>query len=119
MSLRMTINLIVGVLTLLFMTLVIWLQFNSIRDSVREEVVAANRVAAQLLERTARRYADQGTPAMLQFLQGVGRIRSNDITLLDAQGGVLYRSPPSTYKAGHYGPLWFVALVSPDRKSVV
>ena len=45
MSLRMKINLIVGVLTLLFMTLVIWLQFNGIRDSVREEVVAANRVA--------------------------------------------------------------------------
>ncbi len=113
MSLRMKINLIVGVLTLLFMTLVIWLQFNGIRDSVREEVVAANRVASQLLERTARRYADQGTPAMLQFLQGVGRVRSNDITLFDAQGGVLYRSPPSTYKAGHDAPPWFVELVSP------
>ena len=113
MSLRMKINLIVGVLTLLFMTLVIWLQFNGIRDSVREEVVAANRVASQLLDRTARRYADQGTPAMLQFLQGVGRVRSNDITLFDAQGGVLYRSPPSAYKAGHDAPPWFVELVSP------
>ena len=113
MTLRAQINLIVGVLTLLFMTLVIWLQFNGIRDSVREEVMAANRVAAQLLERTARRYADQGTPAMLQFLQGVGRVRSNDITLLDAQGGVLYRSPPSAYKAGLDAPPWFAALVSP------
>ena len=113
MSLRMKINLIVGVLTLLFMALVISLQFNGIRDSVREEVVAANRVASQLLERTAWRYSSQGTPAMLQFLQSVGRVRSNDITLFDARGSVLYRSPPSTYKAGLDAPPWFAALVSP------
>ena len=77
MSLRMKINLIVGVLTLLFMALVISLQFNGIRDSVREEVAAANRVAAQLLERTAWRYSAQGTPAMLQFLRSVGRVRAS------------------------------------------
>ena len=113
MSLRLKINLIVGVLTLLFMALVISLQFNGIRDSVREEVAAANRVATQLLERTAWRYSAQGTPAMLQFLRSVGRVRSNDITLFDAQGSVLYRSPPSTYKAGFDAPPWFAALVSP------
>ena len=113
MTLRAQINLIVGVLTLLFVGIVVALQVNSMRDSVREEVVAANRVAAQLLERTAWRYSTQGTPAMLQFLQGVGRVRSNDITLLDARGGVLYRSPPSPYKAGRNAPGWFAALVSP------
>ena len=48
--------------------------------------MAANRVAAQLLNRTVWRYAAQGTPAMLAFLQGIGRMRSNDITLFDAQG---------------------------------
>jgi two-component system, NarL family, sensor histidine kinase UhpB len=113
MTLRLKINLIVGLLTLLFTAAVLALQLRSMRESVHEEVVAANRVAAQLLERTAWRYASQGTPAMLGFLQGVGRIRSNDITLVDASGQELYRSPPSPYKAGRDAPAWFAALISP------
>ncbi len=113
MSLRLKINLIVGVLTLAFLVAVITLQFRSLRGAVHEEVVAANRVAAQLLNRTAWRYAAQGTPAMRAFLQDLGRIRSNDITLLDAAGQVLYQSPPSAYKAGRDAPAWFAALISP------
>jgi two-component system, NarL family, sensor histidine kinase UhpB len=113
MTLRLKINLIVGALTVLFGAAVIALQLRSLRESVHEEVVAANRVAAQLLNRTALRYAAQGTPAMLAFLQGVGRVRSNDITLLDAQGIELYRSPPSPYKVGRDAPDWFDALISP------
>ena len=80
MTLRLKINLIVGTLTVLFMAAVLGLQLRSMRDSVQEEVQAANRVAAQLLNRTAWLYAAQGTPAMLSFLQGTGRVRSNDIT---------------------------------------
>lgn len=113
MSLRLKIHLIVGVLTLLFVLAMLGLQLRSMRESVREEVVAANRVAAQLLNRTVWRYAAQGTPAILGFLQGVGRVRSNDITLLDAQGQVLYKSPLSPYKAGREAPAWFAALVQP------
>ena len=113
MSLRLKIHLIVGVLTLLFVVAVLGLQLRSMREAVNEEVVAANRVAAQLLNRTVWRYAAQGTPALLGFLQGVGRVRSNDITLLDAQGKVLYNSPLSPYKAGREAPAWFAALVSP------
>lgn len=113
MTLRLKINLIVGALTVLFAAAVIALQLRSMRDSVHEEVLAANRVAAQLLNRTAWRYAAQGTPAMLAFLQGVGRVRSNDIELFDAQGTSLYRSPPSPYKAGRDAPDWFEALISP------
>lgn len=113
MSLRLKINLVVGVLTLLFVLVIMGLQLSSMKASVHEEVVAANRVATQLLQRTAWRYAGQGTPAMLSFLQGVGRVRSNDITLLDLQGQVLYRSPPATYKAGRDAPAWFSDLVAP------
>lgn len=113
MTLRLKINLIVGALTVMFMAGVLALQLRSMRDSVHEEVVAANRVASQLLDRTAWRYAAQGTPAMLSFLQGIGRIRSNDVTLYDAQGNELYRSPPSPYKAGRDAPAWFEALISP------
>jgi two-component system, NarL family, sensor histidine kinase UhpB len=114
MSLRLKINLIVGALTCLFVAAVLALQLRSLRESVHEEVVAANRVAAQLLDRTVWRYAAQGTPAMLGFLQGVGRVRSNDITLFDAQGQELYRSPPSPYKAGRDAPEWFERLVEPS-----
>jgi two-component system sensor histidine kinase UhpB len=113
MTLRLQINLIVGVLTLLFVAAVLGLQLRSMRESVREEVVAANRVAAQLLDRTVWRYAAQGAPAMLAFLQGVGRVRSNDITLFDAGGQTLYNSPPSAYKRGRDAPPWFAALVQP------
>ena len=113
MTLRLKINLIVGALTLLFISMVIWLQLGSVRESVHEEVVAANRVAAQMLNHTAFRYSSQGAPGMLNFLQGIGRVRSNDITLLDLQGRELYRSPPSLYKAGRDAPAWFDRLVSP------
>ncbi len=113
LSLRLQINLIVGSVTLLFTCAVLWLQVHHMRESVREEVVAANRVAAQMLQRTAGAPAQPGTPAMLAFLQGVGRVRSNDIRLFDAQGQLLYRSPPSPYKAGRDAPDWFTRLVQP------
>ena len=113
MTLRLKINLIVGSLTVLFVGALLWLQLHAMRESVHEEVVAANRVAAQLLDRTAWRYAAQGTPAMLAFLQGIGRVRSNEISLLDGDGRELYRSPPSPYKAGRDAPAWFDGLVAP------
>ena len=113
MGLRLQINLIVGALTVLSVAALLWLQLRDMRESVQEEVVSANRVAAQLLDRTAWRYAAQGTPAMLAFLQGIGRVRSNDISLVDADGRELYRSPPSPYKAGRDAPLWFDRLVAP------
>jgi two-component system, NarL family, sensor histidine kinase UhpB len=114
MTLRLQINLIVGALTVLFTAAVIALQLSALRDSVHEEVVAANRVAAQLLNRTVGRYTLQGTPALLAYLHSVGRIRSNDVTLFDAQGQELYRSPPSPYKAGRDAPGWFEALMAPE-----
>jgi two-component system sensor histidine kinase UhpB len=113
MSLRLKINLIVGVLTLLFVAVITVLQFRSLRDSVNEEVASANRVAIQMLNRTVWRYAAQGPQAMLSFLEGIGRVRSNDITLLDEAGTELYRSPPSPYKAGRDAPAWFDALLAP------
>lgn len=114
MTLRLKINLIVGALTILFVAAVLALQLRSMRESVHEEVVAANRVATQLLQRNAWLYAAQGTPAILSYLQGIGRVRSNDIVLFDAQGQELYRSPPSPYKAGRDAPDWFERLIAPE-----
>jgi two-component system sensor histidine kinase UhpB len=114
MTLRLKINLIVGSLTLLFVVAVLGLQWRNLRASVNEEVVAANRVALQLLNRTAWLYAAQGTPAMRAYLEGLGRIRSTDIQLFDQDERVLYTSPPSPYKAGRDAPAWFEALIAPS-----
>jgi two-component system sensor histidine kinase UhpB len=113
MTLRLKINLIVSVLTLLFAAALVAQEFDDERQSVREEVVAANRVAAQLLNRLVWEYSSQGPQRLLSYLRGMGRVRSNDITLFDAAGHALYRSPPPSYKAGRDAPQWFERLVSP------
>lgn len=113
MTLRLKIHLIVGALTLLFLAALLAQQVDGMRKSVHEEVVAANRVAAQMLRRAVWLQAGQGPPALAAYLAGMGRVRSTEIALLDAQGAELYRSPPSTYKAGRNAPPWFEALVSP------
>ena len=113
MTLRLKINLIVSVLTLLFAAVLVAQQFDDERKSVREEVVAANRVAAQLLNRMVWEYSSQGPQRLLSYLRGMGRVRSNEITLFDARGNALYRSPPPSYKAGRDAPEWFERLVSP------
>ena len=113
MTLRLKINLIVSVLTLLFAAALVAQEFDDERQSVREEVVAANRVAAQLLNRLVWEYSSQGPQRLLSYLRGMGRVRSNEITLFDAAGQALYRSPPPSYKAGRDAPQWFERLVSP------
>jgi two-component system sensor histidine kinase UhpB len=114
MTLRLKLHLIVGGLTLLFVIGILGLQVRAMRESVREEVVAANRVAVQMLGRLALLPAAQAAFSMRSFLDGVGRIRSSDILLYDQSQRELYRSPPSPYKAGRDAPAWFAALVSPE-----
>ena len=113
MSLRLRINLIVGTLTLLFVAGLVAQQFGEMRQSVGEEVAAANRVAAQLLNRLMWGYAGRGPEVLLTALRDLGRVRSNEITFTDREGRVLYRSPPPTYKAGRDAPDWFARLVAP------
>jgi len=51
---------------------------------------------------------------VLEFLDNLGRVRANDITLQAKDGTVLYRSPQSTYKAGRTAPLWFSRFLAPE-----
>ena len=113
MRLRAKINLIVGALTLLFVAALLALQIQGMRDAVHEEVVAANRVAAQLLNRAVWGYGPRGTVAVQNFLQGLGRVRSTEISLFNDRGDLLYRSPPSAYKVGRDAPGWFARLLAP------
>ncbi len=115
MKLRTRLNLVVAGLTALFVAVLCVSEVRSTRDSVREEIEAANRVASQLLGRLASIYSREGgTDLTLQFLQQLGRVRANDIVLQSVSGQVLYRSPPPTYKAGRTAPVWFARLLTPQ-----
>jgi two-component system sensor histidine kinase UhpB len=120
-SLRLRINLIVASLMLLFVATLFWLHVGDTRRSVREEISGGNRVATQLLQRVSWIYNRSGPSALLEFLTQLGRVRANEITLTDAGGVVLYRSPPSPYKAGRDAPGWFTDLVAPplQRQEIV
>jgi two-component system sensor histidine kinase UhpB len=114
-KLRTRLNLVVAGLTALFVVVLCTAEVQTTRASVREEIEAANRVAAQLLGRLATIYSREGGSELtLQFLQQLGRVRANDITLKSSTGEVLYRSPPPTYKAGRTAPTWFARLLAPD-----
>jgi two-component system, NarL family, sensor histidine kinase UhpB len=114
MRLRTHLNLVVAALSAAFVIVLIAAEVQSTRTSVREETEAANRVAAQLLGRLAAVYSQVGGPDLvLQLLQQLGRVRSNEVSLQSATGGVLYRSPQATYKAGREAPAWFAQLLAP------
>src|SRR6476620_300287 len=115
MKLRTRLNLVVAGLSALFVAVLCVAEVRSTRDSVREEIEAANRVASQLLGRLAAIYSrDGGTDLTLPFLQQLGRVRANDIILKSATGEVLYHSPPPTYKAGRTASEWFTRLLAPE-----
>jgi two-component system sensor histidine kinase UhpB len=118
-SLRGRIQLIVAGLAALFVAALLWLQIDATRRSVHEEIVGANRVAAQLLQRVSWVQMRSGMPALLEFLGQLGRVRANEITLLDAGGRQLYRSPPATYKQGRSAPDWYSTLVVPPLQRQV
>ncbi len=114
MSLRLQINLLIAALLSIFVAVVFAFDVFSTRNSVREEIQASNVVAAQLMANFVLREGEQDRLALVNYLSRLGRVRATDISLQDASGGVVYRSPPSTYKAGRDAPAWYAALVAPD-----
>jgi two-component system sensor histidine kinase UhpB len=115
MRLRTRLNLVVAALSAAFVVALIAAEIQATRESVREEIEAANRVAAQLLGQLAMLYSTIGGPDLvLQFLDELGRVRANEVYLVSADGEVLYRSPPATYKAGREAPAWFARLFTPQ-----
>jgi two-component system, NarL family, sensor histidine kinase UhpB len=115
MRLRTRLNLVVAALSAAFVIALMAVEVESTRESVREEIEAANRVAAQLLGRLAAVYSTIGGPDLvLQFLQQLGRVRANEVSLVSSTGETLYRAPPATYKAGREAPAWFAHLFTPQ-----
>ncbi|HKE93172.1 MAG TPA: histidine kinase, partial [Povalibacter sp.] len=97
--------------------LALWVELNGARRAVREEITAGNVVALQLLSRVAWIYANTGPGPLLEFLQQLGRVRSNEISLHTASGEILYQSPPATYKSGREAPAWFAKMLLPEPSS--
>ena len=79
MSLRLQINLIIGVLLLCFASLLIGMQLQETRRSVDDEMEGANMVATQLLSRLQSANSQASLDDMRQFLIKLGRVRANEI----------------------------------------
>jgi hypothetical protein len=90
---------------------------NNTSRGVHEEIGGSNLVAIQVLSQVEATSREGGLPAMLAFLQALGRIRGNEIELYGEDGTLLYRSPPPRYKAGRDAPQWYARLVAPPLKT--
>ncbi|TLY61436.1 MAG: HAMP domain-containing protein [Gammaproteobacteria bacterium] len=114
MKLRTRLNLVLIGLTAVSVGVLIVDELHDMRSSIREEIEAANRVAAHLLGSLALTDSSaDGLAAVREQLQKLGHVRANDITLRAASGEVLYRAPPPVYKAGREAPAWFARLLAP------
>lgn len=94
----------------------LWL--HGARAATHEEVEAASRVSQQWLQALTNDM-DQLPPAalpkrLLAVVKPLGRIRANALEIIAADGRLLYRSPPPSYKAGRTVPAWFSRLLTPD-----
>jgi hypothetical protein len=119
LSLRFRINLLISVVTVLFVAALLNVVIDDARRSIREEMEGANRVTLQLLSTVLRDSGSRGEPgsageALKVFLRELGRVRAHDIRLFDRDDREIYASPPSVYKAGRMAPQWFAALVRPQ-----
>ncbi|RIX45045.1 MAG: HAMP domain-containing protein [Rhodocyclales bacterium GT-UBC] len=102
--------------SLLLALAALWL--HGARGGIHEEVEAATRVSVQWLQALTGELrsvpeAEQPT-RLLAVLRPLGRIRANELEVQAADGRLLYRSPPPTYKAGRSVPEWFAALLAPQ-----
>lgn len=113
MSLRLKLNLLIALVILTFTSTMLTLELMGTRRAVSEEIEAANRVATQLLSRVTLVYANTGSPALVDFLHRLGRVRATEIRLVDGDGVQLYASPPTPYKAGRDAPDWYSEAILP------
>ena len=123
MSLRLRLHLLITTLSLAFLLAAGWVIVDDTRVSIRERVEAATRVTVQLLDTvivSSYQNPEWGyTHEVLHsFLQSLGYVRSNQITLRDGHGALLYQSPPSTFRSNVVPPQWFITLVEPKQEVV-
>lgn len=123
MSLRFRLNLLVTMLSLVFLVAAGVVLVRDTKDSIRERVEAATRVTVQLLDTvivsSAMNPSLGPTHYVLQdFLRSLGYVRSSRIELYDYANNPLYISPTSTFKSEINPPEWFAKLVAPKVETV-
>lgn len=94
----------------------LWL--HGARQGIHEEIEAASRVSGQWLTVLVER-VPATSDGLLAAIRPLGRVRANELQLLTADGRLLYRSPPPTYKVGRQAPEWFAALLQPSLEARV
>ena len=121
MNLRTRLNLVLTGLTAVFVLVLVLDALRATRSSVREEIEAANRVAAHLLGRLALSYADAGGTPAVQRLLGAARPRALQLITLARRwhGAVPASQLPGRLQGRARAPAWFVqpAESAPPRGS--
>ena len=132
--LRTRLSLLLTLLTagMVLVLAAVWLSVT--RDAIREEVEAASRVTLQWLHALEDTQGildvsvddnDEPSPADMKnslgspvyldsLIKKIGRIRANQLEIRQADGGLMYQSPPSRYKVGREAPAWFAGWLSPN-----
>ena len=123
MSLRLRLNLLITALLLLFMLAVCGMILRGTKSSIQEGTEAATRVTVQLLDTVV--VSSMQNPSwgfthdvMRRFLQHLGHVRGNEISLYNLNGALMFRSPPSKYKPNENPPNWFYNMLNPREKPV-
>ncbi|CAG0991751.1 two-component system, NarL family, nitrate/nitrite sensor histidine kinase NarX [Methylophilaceae bacterium] len=123
MSLRFRLNLLITIIMLMFMAAVGYVMIKGLRTSTQEGVEAASRVTVQLLDTVI--ISSEQNPSwgythlvMLRFLEHLKHVRGTRISLYDLQDNLIYRSPPSSYRADVDPPQWFIDTLNPNEPSV-
>lgn len=121
MTLRLRLNILVSIIMMMFTIVLSIVLILASKQSIEEGVEGANKVTLQLLDSvimSSVQNPEWGDThlVMQRFLEDLGHVRSNRISLYDLQGTLLYKSPPSTYRLNTNPPNWFIKFLAPPNK---
>ena len=121
MSLRLRLNLLITAIMVLFLIGMSFVLVKSSKKAIEEGVESSHRVTLQLLDTFITSSVDNPdwgyTHEVIQpFLQELGQVRSNIISLYDLNNHLLYRTPDSTYRNDISPPSWFVNFMAPPKE---
>ncbi len=112
LSLHTRVSLVLTALSACLVLVLAGLWLRGTEAAIHEEVEAASRVSAQMLGLLVRDIED--TAALVAAVQPLGRVRANELQVIDGAGQLRYLSPPSTYKAGRQAPDWLARWIAPQ-----
>ena len=120
MTLRLRLNILISIIMMMFTIVLSIVLILASKQSIEEGVEGANKVTLQLLDSvimSSVQNPEWGDThlVMQRFLEDLGHVRSNRISLYDLQGTLLYKSPPSTYRLNTNPPNWFIKFLAPPN----